>query len=94
MNRDYEKKLGANGTVLADLRKLNRNYTKLSNDFTAKVGENGTLVRDQNNTANVLDAMINGTAHKQLTGSQFQQQQNAVNLMPVSYTHLRAHETM
>ena len=81
LNRDYEKKLGANGTVLTDLRKLNRNYTKLSNDFTAKVGENGTLVRDQNNTANVLDAMINGTAHKQLTGSQFQQQQNAVNLM-------------
>lgn len=81
LNRDYEKKLGANGTVLADLRKLNRNYTKLSNDFTAKVGENGTLVRDQNNTANVLDAMINGTAHKQLTGSQFRQQQNAVNLM-------------
>lgn len=85
LNRDYTAKLGANGTLVKDLANLNRSYTKLSNDFTAKVGENGTLVRDQNNTANVLDAMINGTAHRQLTGTQFQQQQQSVNLMQSAF---------
>lgn len=79
LSRDFTNKVGENGTLVNDLKTVSNNLTNLSNDFTAKVGENGTLVKDQRSTSDLIDAMVNGKPHAQLTNTQFQQQQTAVN---------------
>lgn len=81
LSRDFTNKVGANGTLTTQVENLSNDLTNLSNDFTAKVGENGTLVKDQRSTSNLIDAMVNGKPHAQLTGSQFQQHQQSVNKM-------------
>lgn len=81
LNKDYTDKLGETGTIIKDIEDIKDNHSALSRDFTNKVGENGTLVKDQRSTSNLIDAMVHGKPHAQLTNTQFQQQQNAVNLM-------------
>lgn len=85
LSRDFTNKVGANGTLTTQVKNLSNDLTNLSNDFTAKVGENGTLVKDQRSTSNLIDAMVNGKPHAQLTGSQFQQHQQSVNKMQSAF---------
>lgn len=81
LSRDFTNKVGANGTLTTQVENLSNDLTNLSNDFTAKVGENGTLVKDQRSTSNLIDAMVHGKPHRELTGSEFQQHQQSVNKM-------------
>ena len=85
LSNDFTNRVGANGTLTTQVKNLSNNLTNLSNDFTAKVGENGTLVKDQRSTSNLIDAMVNGKPHAQLTNTQFQQQQTTVNKMQSAF---------
>lgn len=85
LNRQYSEKLGATGTVIKELEQIRDNHSALSKEFTNKVGENGTLVKDQRSTSNLIDAMVHGKPHRELTNTQFQQHQQSVNKMQSAF---------
>lgn len=82
---EFEQKVGANGTLTKQVANLSNDLTGLSRDFTNKVGENGTLVKDQRSTSNLIDAMVHGKPHRELTNTQFQQHQQSVNKMQSAF---------
>ena len=85
LSRDFTNKVGTNGTLTKQVRNLSNDLNGLSRDFTNKVGENGTLVKDQRSTLNLIDAMVHGKPHRELTGSEFQAHQQSVNKMQSAF---------
>ena len=85
LSNDFTAKVGANGTLVNDIKTVSNNLTNLSNDFKNKVGENGTLVNDQRATSNLIDAMVHGKPHRELTGSEFRAHQQSVNKMQSAF---------
>ena len=70
-----DKKIGAQGT-------LTRQLSDLNTEFTKKLGPKSDIakaVSGQQQDAALLDAMIKGTSHRKLSGSQFQEHQQIVN---------------
>lgn len=85
LSNDFTAKVGENGTLVNDIKTVSNDLTDLSRDFTNKVGENGTLVQDQRATSNLIDAMVHGKPHRELTGSEFQAHQQSVNKMQSAF---------
>ena len=88
LNDDYKSQQVKVSGLVQEQGALSSKLTSLSNDFSAKLGPNSSVMKAVNGQAEdaaVLDAMVKGTYHRKLSGSQFQEHQNTVNRVQSSF---------
>lgn len=85
LNSKHQSLVDALEVEMDEIAKAIEDNQEKARQFELKVGENGTLVKDQRSTSDLIDAMVNGKPHAQLTNTQFQQQQTTVNKMQSAF---------
>ena len=88
LNGEYDSQRVKVADLVQQQGALSTKLTNLSNDFSAKLGPKSDVmkaVNGQQQDSALLDAMVKGTYHRKLSGSQFQEHQNTVNRVQSSF---------